>query len=1857
MAKWPKVPGRGEPPNPSSVPGNVTAAQVKYYGEALPAILGMPQIETRGYAVMKPSQLEGVTRANGKFVVGATNEAMRRDQALNFNPEVLARYDRYATQFPTMDPRSWLPLAESGIEPDDQAAIQTYLGDRYDQFVRASYGGVRSPIQVPTTVAQQAANQDPSQPDPLAIASAMASDPRVRAMAVKNGWATPDGLSEPEQVAQEADTAYQDAVAGQTVSSPLSFLADAAENVLGATKGVVETVSRAALVGLGSLRDVQEGYARQAFGDNDRQYDIARKHGLTPAETAIAFPETDSADTGLAASRTGRLTVNTDPQMGDLSPERQEAVRAAQQEYQEQSQNLPSVWDQTMIGQVVQDPGLLTDPSKGGSGWLPSPEIEARKAIAAGKVFDVRTADAIRKSEETAGTLGEQAQKRMKLLTEQPSYQAAYNIVNGPPTDPVSYEAAMRYLEATDATKAAILAQSADQVAQVAAPLGWTPGRGLSAVWMDSDTLEYQVTSGITDFFNSLILDPANLIPAGKGVESLKALHPGTWENAVKPGSDVVMIRMPNDNFGGRAASFGAAGAKDKVNLANLRSANRKIYDAPGIKYGDNGRVVTPHTLFAVPENMARFLLYEPRGQRVVAELARMDSAADIMLRSNNKMPAAMASMLADADNPNAVIAAMTTHSAAFMDASLGRIGSRGSPMLFRGANMEDYARSGKFKWLTGGTYDDSAFRRFFREVPRPSPIHWPDKDHGFRQAYKWGNGIGLTREQMLPHLDNVLGAKNRAEAFQAYTGLMEEAAAHLVGKKGISEGEAKVLTRMFNRLNEDMTRPTFTTDLAPDVFGGDKVILTNEMLNNTLMLPDYRTARRAAGMIGAFKNAAGLSRSGLRTAEGKVVMSKGGASRAAKAWDAYLEDAMNTVTSYWKYSTLLRGAYLIRNPMEMSIAMSLAGGRGVFTHPFGFASAALSSIIARDTATAAGRMMKAMVTGYEYGATGLGQEALNVLGMPSRALQATFDQVGMSAAAQTLGRHMDVNQMRLTGGRMWQRMENDPNSIPDELTLGVSAFHGNLGLQDEPIGRQFNQWVATAHLNSPEQLDDYVTTFIDRLWTGHQDAQIRDMLDPTLTDRARFQRFRESNKEIRATMRPDLFDPDGQKADREFMRGLASIAKKWHQDDPVLMDAMLTGRYNGEEFFQSEGFRGYIKSLLENNEDFRANVPDSLRYIDTKDPQIRDRIQQGIAGFFESSADIDDLVRIPALRDTYLGRVGDMSSYLTREEWDKGLKIAREGGDRRMERALLDNPPWTTDKFGAQHPVGGTLSLEHVHASAAGAATKEAERIFYNAHRRQNWALALRVISPFAQSMANTWKRWGMFAMQNPQMAYRTLKPLQALMQPGSGVIYGAIGALTGDKSLESYWSPSRPDLSVDGFFYLNRYGQREFVYPGLGALAALLPFVDPPEGTQFKSTLSGLNVAGDSINPGFGPAVTFPASFVLEGAQYRDDPKGAILRALQPYGMPEGSPLEKAIDAFMPTMIRKFLSATDEETNMTMVAQTAGTLIASGKYDVSNELERDTLMHDAQEMALRMGTFSAIAGSFTPSTIQPLVSDMVKSGVDPRPFITQVELANTYRKYVENSPSYNEGVQNFIDDYGDTALFSVLPMRDTNGIQATNDVWAWRSDNEDSYRGNKSIVGLFFAGGDTEDFNQNLYNWQKADGDITNRDLADLVQNSQNRIATLAWNARTSQLAAMEGLSDEQITVARAQAKSELMKQYPGWDPGARYTQETDASRMSRLETAVLAPEPDEGLVQTPGFPYLKAYMQERAKAVEVALSRGNSGSLGIKANQDLASHMVQVGVSMMRRDPSRAFTNAWNELLSRELGAQDIPEDKNG
>jgi hypothetical protein len=563
-----------------------------------------------------------------------------------------------------------------------------------------------------------------------------------------------------------------------------------------------------------------------------------------------------------------------------------------------------------------------------------------------------------------------------------------------------------------------------------------------------------------------------------------------------------------------------------------------------------------------------------------------------------------------------------------------------------------------------------------------------------------------------------------------------------------------------------------------------------------------------------------------------------------------------------------------------------------------------------------------------------------------------------------------------------------------------------------------------------------------------------------------------------------------------------------------------------------------------------------------------------------------------------------------------------------------------------------GGLTVDEVDGIAAGFARKEVQRIFYDASRRQNWALAMRVASPFAQATMNTFKRWGLMSVQNPQSYYRALKPLVALEQEGSAALYDVVGAMTGDPTLEKYFDAGRPSLSeANGFFFTDRYGERKFAYPLVGPIAKLL---GAPQGIVGQGSLENLNVAGTSFNPGFGPVVTLAASFGLGDAIGEKSLKGDLLRMMWPYGYPDDSQnvLERIADATLPTMYKKIISAGDANspTRMNTAVASLSGLINSGNYDMSDSADVTRLMNDADQLASRLGLWSAVFGAMTPSTFSASALIETKS-TDPEDqasvarWVMVDKLMEEYQKYTKDD--YKTGTLNFVNDFGGTALFSALPRTKTDAIaQATNDMWQFRTDNPEAYKNNIAVIGLFMSNDDLgSNFARDLFMEQRKEGVRGYMKLngpGGYSEKVNEALGWMLWNKGTEDIDRAVGEDEEKRARLRKVMSDDLIDRFPGFSPSAK-----DTGRNVELMKKIRDALEDPAVQSLPSAYYVDRYLRQRDAALAALMEKTSDiNSLSVQGATPVARQLWLIGQQYANEDTSGGFRHMWNRVLSQEL-----------
>lgn len=1573
---------------------------------------------------------------------------------------------------------------------------------------------------------------------------------------------------------------------------------------IGSALDLPQTASRWALTGFQSALDFVEGGLRSAQGDTMKVSYLQDKYGLSQEERDLAVNYDGVWGSDMSFEDMTKVDITGSTSFYDLPAESQARIKNFLEDYRKvdtaptQSGDIRAnmlagqspmgqVVPQTALGQAVADPGLI---SKDSGSWLPSYTIEERKEKAALEAFDIRTVE---------------------------------------------------------------------EMARGVEPTAWTPGRGIAHMFWSPDEEAFHTWSGVVDFTKSVTLDPVNFIPMGAAG---KVISGGVA--AVNKGSKASLKAGIAGKGGGtivRTDSFAAQGAAEsRRGAANAAAAKADgtgyvvddVFTSRNVTVTDDGRVLTkkggvaPHGQY-LANKQAWLWLNSGKGMRVTDDLAGRTSAYDIWKRSGGEgrgLPMELAEQLAEAKTPAAVRAILGSRIGMEID-DAGQLTKFGQPPV----------RMVMSSAISGSKFGKT-IARGGALAARGNVISIHDKDTLIRELDAFGTAAKIPHAEMTAAMDKVIGAKTGADRYGAiyqdfFKGTVKT---HLIAR-GVDEGDAEKLVTAYQGGFDQAQRELWTRGQA---FGGGPATghptLMNESLSDLVQMPSYREVLRASSMM-----------QGIRQKLGPL----GG--------DA-VGDALQSVTSDWRNLVLLRPAYTMREVGEMSFSMALSGYDSLFTHPFQAIAMVTHVAAISASKTAAGDLLKAMASGSadpkvraqlrndlarahqklidrefgsavgRYGKYAVQKGTYEVAKTPMAMMNAFLQIRGM----QQLAPYIDPTMARVNGDGMFEELERyiatGDSTHLSRIADAMSVTHGNF-IQDQ-ASKSFGSKIQTIRRPDldPAKAQAYARALADRLRRGHEDPEIRNIArtayDPTMTmadvedayvngtkaqKHIMFQNSRGMEEWANPAVRSDL---DYLTAQEEVLRNLTG-------SDADLLEAMHKGSYNGKPIgSDNEEFVAKVRSTVEGDP---ATFPEELGLSVPDGNAARQAWDQLTTDFFQNTAAFSDVfARGPMVRQAYVKRVLELGAHMSPAAKAEIVANLRNAGDIKLAREVQ-----------AIKATGG-LTVDEVDGIAAGFALKEVQRVFYDASRRQNWALAMRVASPFAQATMNTFKRWGLMSVQNPQSYYRALKPLVALQQPGSAALYDIIASMTGDDGLEKFFDAGAPSQSqANGFFYTDRYGERKFAYPLVGPIAKLL---GAPEGIVGQGSLENLNVAGTSFNPGFGPVVTLAASFGLGDAISEKSLKGDIVRMLWPYGYPDDSvnPVERLVEATLPTMYKKIIQAMDpnSSTRMNTAVSTLSGLINTGDYNMQDSSEVTRLMNDADQLASRLGWWSAVFGAMTPSTFSSAALIETKS-TDPADqaevarWVMTDKLMEEYQKYTKDD--YKTGTLNFVNDFGGTALFSVLPRTKTDAIaQATNDMWQFRTDNPESYKNNIAVIGLFMSNDDLgSNFARDLFMEQRKDGIRGYMKLdgpGGYAEKANEALGWMLWNKGTEDIDRAVGEDEEKRARLRALLSEDLSARFPGFGVGAK-----DTARNAKLWQKIRDALDDPAIQTLPSYFYVDRYIRQRDAALAALREETTDiNALDVKAASPVARQLWLLGQQYAAEDSSGGFRHMWNRVLSQEL-----------
>jgi hypothetical protein len=1692
-------------------------------------------------------------------------EGVYREQVMGMSSTMSTadaqKFSAWLKQYPTMDPRTAVPLAIGNIEPLSIIGQNAAQADIAARIAAGIYGMSQESTGAPG-------------------APGVAQQP------------TPDSMT-----SDSGEEAWWQTVADNLVPDKGTWLGDLADNVTPDQSPMGDSLSfasRTLLTTLQSGRDAWEAVVRSTGGGVEEASKIGEKYGLTTDQIRWVQETGKVTQEGKPRENFGfgqPVTTNMsdfDEPFDSADAETRKKMLAAREEYRATDYAKPDVMlgktvKQTALGQVLTDKNVRETLVNDKGSWLPPEIIEQNKQKVAQDVWDIRTPD---------------------------------------------------------------------EIARGVTPQAWTPGRQLAHVVWDADEQMYHTMSGAVDFANALVLDPVNAIPVGAagkipgavagglkavGAEGLANRVPGALTRAMADTSPAVVevtTRVSRDL---------PATRRGLANTKAARSDGAPVINDGRLNAGPYGQYVTTQGVWDY--------LKQGRGARMVDELANDGNAASIWMKSGQRLDYSIAQELANAQSPEAVRAVLGIYLGKEIDSAkdLGTIGSQ-IPGVFkygqqRTSRLPGWAGDRSVEWQN----------RTWRAVTngaRGKAVALDDSNALATELHAIAVGAGARPEEIADHLGRALApgaGRDRYGAIYGEDGFLSSVVVPALVRNGVGEDDAKNLITAFDGGLDGAMRDHWNTNVA---FGGGPgrgaPTLISEDLGNIAVLPSYREILRAGSKMKKIRE----------TFPGN---------------DEMIGDALDEMTSVWRKNVLVRPAYALREVGEMAFSMSLSGYDSYFTHPIQMIALAVNIASTKAMAGAAGHLSKSLLTGKIDDAVKreLRMERMEAKAGATPAIRArktaawagkqaalrgvqpigkTLGSVAFMAGIRSLHPTLDQNMARVNGDAMFEELQRfqdtgDP-SVLSPLADAMSTIHGNFYI-DTYSTNYARSAIPLARPVEGESGHAYARALADRLRRGASDKTIRDIADPNVgfddvvadytANRAAATRQMMGNSR---TMK-EWADP-AIKSDEDFVRAQEDVVKQFTNNDPELLEALATGKFRGKDVdADNRALVEHLKKIVMDDPD---GFPPILTTMDPKAAkgggayaqQALDRFNDISNEFFESVGEFSDIfARGPLVRQAYVRRVKELGVHMSPEAKAEIVANLRKAGDVGLAREVQ------------AIPAKGNLGVEEVDLIAARFAKKESQRIFYDAAQRQNWAYALRVVSPFAQATANTFKRWGLMSMQNPQFYYRSMKPLTALTQPGSAAIYGTIDMMPGDQgAIGDLFNPQQPEESAaDGFFYRDRYGERKFAYPAVGAFAQM--FGADPSVWVAEGSAANLNIAGTTLNPGFGPMMTFPASFVLGDIQHEDSLAGELTRIAFPYGLAEKdqSVLEKALESFGNTFQRKSLDASDKEKQANLTMMVVASLAKSGDYDLSDTGDVNRMNSDAEQLVGRMSWITSILGTMTPSTFNPKILVEVDSPEGQAEITRHMlldKLGEEFQKYTADD--YKAGVINFAQDYGTTALFGALPRTQTDyAIQATNDMWRFATDNPEAYKQNIEVIGLFMSNDDLgSNFAREQYTAQKVAGERRVMRPNDYTTKVNETIGWMLWNQKTKEITQQLGDGTDEARAARAQVRDALERQYPGFSPSAKDTGRIEETIM-KIEDAL----DDEAIQSLPSYFYVKRYIDARRAARSMLQEEGGgTGNLNTKGNADVALALRSLGDQYARQDTSGGFRNMWNRILTQEL-----------
>ena len=832
-------------------------------------------------------------------------------------------------------------------------------------------------------------------------------------------------------------------------------------------------------------------------------------------------------------------------------------------------------------------------------------------------------------------------------------------------------------------------------------------------------------------------------------------------------------------------------------------------------------------------------------------------------------------------------------------------------------------------------------------------------------------------------------------------------------------------------------------------------------------------------------------------------------------------------------------------------------------------------------------------------------------------------------------------------------------NDILSDLSNQSTTFMGNFSV-DQHLATGAGRQLSTFGKESPGTFHNYAKTWADRAGELRALPHVGELLNGTksvddiVADIIGNPATRE---EYLAMTNASLLRKQKTKSSDEMLavlrqenEGIADFVRGEYQS---ILEAIsdLSGRGNHVDLFDAIVDGSYAgKSLSRENSELTHRLQtiltgptDDPHYID---PYLPDRLQgidesrmekatSFVDRFFDAQGEVMDVFgMVGPQRDKYIEHVLDLSRYLSNADRERMARNVAGRGDKKLANRIRD-----VDSIDQTESL---FDIDTIDKIAMRRATEDIKQVFYDAHKRRNWALALRIVSPFAQAAANTVHTWGRLMLRNPENAYRVYKPVQALLEPESDVLSDLLDFNTHE---EDPYSIGR------GFFAEDpASGMRTFNYPIVNAIAGrVINGLTGGADSTFELTANAqsLNSWQSGIAGGTSPLFTVPLNVLDPEASLRDGLFGQFLRLQGVSPSTADDPVQAAVEQFVPLKFMDLFTA-GERKRAELIAANYAAQIASGRWDVSNAAQRTQALDAAKSKAagqmIAEGILQLVAPTFGSMNTAIRVPTGGRIGEDGKVRIRAAagsmlltEARSQLYEYIKNADgTYKEGddlqaAKNaYYEDFGIGPLLAARAMiMDKESLPRSSEAYDLYASNPQWFNDNAKVIRYLFNGEDV--FGPNLeasvsrlatyYERKNGARYLTSDEMQKIIQKEYAD----TWAANAGRKAA-EMTGGVLSSYAETAIKTEAARFGGSWPLGMS---ESPKQVIGQVKDALESlPEKNRALV--PGYAQITTYLQERDKWDEPGDSY----------------YLYALGRRLLVEDKSGGFSAFWFRTASDEF-----------